>query len=538
MPAEFQFTLGDMFDDSDDAILAEMSRGRDVAAGPLKTTRSMNGNAGNLSILSMNQILMGYPLYNSREDALSLQEAAVAHMLTGSAAAPEVDMNTANFKGELLIPDDIFAAAKALKPKLQARRRAANANATGGAYGNGAISVANAPYPILAPNAAMPYNPNAKVGIPTENGMIMPAMGVPDEVFTHVAMQNTIQDPNSLAHVALFMQLLANQEGDPYNNTSGSARGITTDPNPGSFDCSGYVAWATQQLHLGSGGERLNPGLDIFTSFAVSGPQFQVCQSRETIIDIELAKMTKGALIWPERPEGHIGVSFGDGVTTLEATGTNVGRYNWTYQGGVWAWRYGALNPFINYRVFVPYDKSSPQRNIYGGAAGTEFEFQDFTGAASSAPPGENWGNFARDLLKGLNAPTSEANVGSLLIWFLAEQPPNRPNQNFNPLNIQISDDYQLRYGNYAAGVEAVRHELARDGYYNQVREAMQTNAGHVAVLTAIANSPWAYSRYDPEYRAGQGYPGDPARGAAKLIGWFSTELVNRREELENGRLS
>lgn len=535
MPADFRFTLSDMLEDGDDVVLAEMAKGRDASLGPLKTTRSMNGTAGNLSIMSMSQILMGYPLYNSREEALSLQESAVAHLLTGSAASPEVDMNTANFKGELLVPDDILAATKALKPKLQALRKTARTSTTTGAYGNSVIQVANAPYPILSPSEAMPYSVNAKVGIPTENGMIMPAAGVPDEVFTHQAMQGTIQDPNSLAHVALFMQLLANQEGDPYNRDTQQSRGITLDPNPGSFDCSGYIAWATQQLHLGAGGEAVNPGINIFTSFAVSGTQFGVCQSRETLIDIELAKMTKGALIWPSEPGEHIGVSCGDGVSVLEATGTYVGRYNWTYQGGSWAWRLGALNPFVNYRVFVPYDKSRGPQTLYGGL---DYAFGDGGGDAGAAPLGQNWGSFARDLLKGLNAPTSEDNVGSLLIWFLAEQPPNKPNQNFNPLNIQIRDDYQLRYGDYAAGVEAVRHELARDGYYNQLREALQANAGHVAILTAIASSPWAYSRYDPEYKAGQGFPGDSSRGAARLISWFNTELQSRRDELENGRLA
>lgn len=538
MPAEFQFTLDDMFDDGDGPILAEMAKGRSGGLGPLKTTRSMEGTAGNLSILSMNQVLMGYPLYNSKEDALSMQEAAMAHLLTGSAASPEVDMNTANYKGELLVPDDIMSAAKALKPKIQAKRKTStNSNNTGG-YGNEAILVANAPYPIMPPSAVMPYNAEAKVGIPTEFGMIMPAAGVPDDVFTHKAMQGTIQDPNSLAHVALFVQLLANQEGDPYNNTGQEVRGITLDPNPGSFDCSGYIAWATQQLHLGAGGERLNPGIDIFTGFSLSRmTQLKVCQQREVMIDIEMAKRTKGALIWPDGnapdPYGHIGVSCGDGINVLEATGNYVGRHDWGYQGGSWAWRVGALNPFINYRVFVPYDTSKGP-NPNATTQKTPIQTQN----AGDLAPGENWGNFSRELLKKLNAPVSRENVDTLLIWFLAEQPPNQPNGRYNPLNIQLNDSYQYTYGGFAAGVEAVRNELAKDGPFNPVREGLQNNSGHVVILTAIANTPWAYSRYDPEYKNNQGYPGNPARGAAKLIGWFASELPGRREELENGRLA
>jgi len=113
------------------------------------------------------------------------------------------------------------------------------------------------------------------------------------------------------------------------------------------------------------------------------------------------------------------------------------------------------------------------------------------------------WGDFANALCAALGAPTSTDNIDALLAWFLGEQPPDQPNAAFNPLNIQAGDfahngtsgSGQYNFASFADGVVQTAAFL-QQGFYTGIVAALVGNAGCVAVLTAVEQSPWAEGHY------------------------------------------
>lgn len=379
MASDFRFSLEDLLAEDDDAITREMHR---YQKNPMKTTRSINGDGGRLSVLSMGEIMMGKPLYNDQEEVLSIQELAMTHLLAGGIADinanEEGTLNIDGFQGSLLVPKDILYYANKFRDTH--RKKKTSASAGGGRGGGGEA-----------------YD------------------GVPADVAASAAFAAT--DPTGPV-VSKWVNLLLAQEGDSYNNTGQVVRGITDDPNPSSFDCSGLLWWATNQLI---------PGTDFGTW---TGPQWQYCVNRGTVLDnIDMAKRTRGAIIWPingERAgnEGHTGVSLGDG-TVMESSSGGTRRNDWGYQGGQYAWAKGALHPQMSYsKITAP-----------GGTANLSIVGQTVTGAGVETFSGQNGPVEARIrwaiiFLKALLGSATSNNIVSMVAWQHGEN----TNAQYNPL--------------------------------------------------------------------------------------------------------
>lgn len=93
--------------------------------------------------------------------------------------------------------------------------------------------------------------------------------------------------------------------------------------SPSGFDCSGLVEWTGQQL-----------GVAIPRT---SGEQYEMCRKAGTLISIDKAEHTKGALLF-EGVSGsqHVVISLGDG-RTIEARGTAYGTGSFSAIGRPWS---------------------------------------------------------------------------------------------------------------------------------------------------------------------------------------------------------
>lgn len=367
MPADFRFTLDDLKAGGDDVIIRELNRGRPVGAKPLKTTQSLSRDPGRLSVFNMSQILMGKPMYNSSEDVLNVQELALTHLAAGGIAdidgsGKAEDVDQPDFKYKLLIPPDILAEAEEIRKRY---RKIKKGTAGGGGTAGEAFD------------------------------------GVPEDVANSAAYQNTASaDPNA-PHVKRWVNLMLGSAGDDYNNTGQEVRGITDNVDPTSFDCSGLLWWATNQCI---------PGTDFGT---VSWTQWNYCVERGTVLDnVDMAKRTFGAIIWPSDHNVHVGVSLGDG-TVIESTkggaqtasGNGVWRRDWGYQSS-YTWAKGALHPLLSYaKIKAPSGggSGSGEGGTGGGTAGNPVE-----GDSTEA---QIW-NFL--VGKGLSAMAAAAVMGTL----------------------------------------------------------------------------------------------------------------------------
>lgn len=118
-----------------------------------------------------------------------------------------------------------------------------------------------------------------------------------------------------------FVTVCLRQTGDAY--VWGAGRDIN-DPNPDSFDCSGLVYWGCAQVGVTIG--------------SWSGAQYEDCARAGTLISIEEAARTRGALLF-EGYHGadHVVVSLGDGQHTIEARGTAYGVVKGPIAGRPWS---------------------------------------------------------------------------------------------------------------------------------------------------------------------------------------------------------
>ena len=126
-----------------------------------------------------------------------------------------------------------------------------------------------------------------------------------------------------MVDVEQVVQLALAQQGDRY---VANAEASITDPNPTAFDCSELVEWAC-------GRAGVQP-----TMPDGSWIQQRWCKSNGTILTVEQAIATRGALLFKHRdeagnpvdpgptcpPKAHVAISLGDGHT-IEAMGRDYG---------------------------------------------------------------------------------------------------------------------------------------------------------------------------------------------------------------------
>jgi cell wall-associated NlpC family hydrolase len=139
-----------------------------------------------------------------------------------------------------------------------------------------------------------------------------------------------------------FVQKCMAQEGDDYVF---GAETDPDDPDPDTFDCSELVEWACARLEV-------DPPMP-------DGARFQArhCQRHGTLIPVELAIQTRGALLFsfkggdPLRGQvptsAHVAVSLGDG-NTIEARGSKYGVNIFDAREGR-AWTHAGLVPGLDY---------------------------------------------------------------------------------------------------------------------------------------------------------------------------------------------
>jgi cell wall-associated NlpC family hydrolase len=109
------------------------------------------------------------------------------------------------------------------------------------------------------------------------------------------------------------------------------------DPDPEAFDCSEMEEWACWQLKVKP---RFPDG---------SANQLDFCRKHDTLISIEEAISTPGALLFYQTStHHHVATSQGNGKT-IEARGKDYGVGQWTaYDRG---WTHAALIPGVTYEV-------------------------------------------------------------------------------------------------------------------------------------------------------------------------------------------
>jgi cell wall-associated NlpC family hydrolase len=136
-----------------------------------------------------------------------------------------------------------------------------------------------------------------------------------------------------------FLDVALAQEGKPYVYAATAA---TSDPDPDAFDCSELTKWAAARA-----------GLTI-----PDGATAQYLHARDhgTTMSVEEALRTPGALLFhfshePRDlsdipPDGHVAISVGDGVHTIEARGRKYGT-------GVFD-ATGSRAPWFNFAAKIP----------------------------------------------------------------------------------------------------------------------------------------------------------------------------------------
>lgn len=142
-----------------------------------------------------------------------------------------------------------------------------------------------------------------------------------------------------------------------------------------------------------------------------------------------------------------------------------------------------------------------------------------------------SWLDFANALLAKLGAPATQNNRSVILAWMAGEQPPNSPNAQFNPLNIQAhgypgeggitgtSGSGQFNFADFNTGVTQTANFLSQSRY-----------AGVVASLRANATAPWTLNAIQGSGWAASGYGG-------RLTGLLSSVLGNF-SQYANGKIA
>src|SRR5215218_10087693 len=145
--------------------------------------------------------------------------------------------------------------------------------------------------------------------------------------------------------VETVVALAVAQQGDRYVS---NAQNDPSNPNPTEFDCSELVRWSCARAGV-------NPAMPDG-----SWIQQRFCASNGTLISVDQALATRGALLFNHRddngnavdpgptcpPKAHVAISLGDG-TTIEAMGTKYGVLVTSARNR--SWTAGGLIPGCTY---------------------------------------------------------------------------------------------------------------------------------------------------------------------------------------------
>lgn len=138
-------------------------------------------------------------------------------------------------------------------------------------------------------------------------------------------------------------------------------------------------------------------------------------------------------------------------------------------------------------------------QNIVSGLSGGALQPTDQTTTTTTTgaqqPSAGSTGNFARDLLAGIGAPITEANIRAIEAWVRAE---GMDAENNNPLattwqvdGARVLNSHGVKaYSSYAQGLDATIKTLT-NGLYGNIIQALMSGSDPMAVANAIESSPW-----------------------------------------------
>lgn len=127
-----------------------------------------------------------------------------------------------------------------------------------------------------------------------------------------------------------FVNICLRQAGDRYSH----AEVNLADTNPSAFDCSELVQWAAHQT-----GVYMPDGSWIQQAY---------CKRKGTMISVDRALATRGALLWWGDPAHHVAVSLGGHRGTIEASDYEYGVRTWSTQRS-FSWTNAGLVPGMKY---------------------------------------------------------------------------------------------------------------------------------------------------------------------------------------------
>jgi cell wall-associated NlpC family hydrolase len=158
-----------------------------------------------------------------------------------------------------------------------------------------------------------------------------------------------------MVYASDFVALLMKQAGDRYDY---SVTAADTDPNPTVFDCAELVRWGCARLGVVP---RMPDGSWI---------QAQHCERHGTLVDVDTATRTHGALLFyfkgnwraSKRPaSAHVAVSLGTG-STIEARNPSLGVGVFPVKGRPWT--LGGRVPGLRYTQPPPAPRSDQARGL------------------------------------------------------------------------------------------------------------------------------------------------------------------------------
>lgn len=170
-----------------------------------------------------------------------------------------------------------------------------------------------------------------------EDGNMIPSVSFASAQFLRKVSDTIVEPVTKPASLVItgkkVVTLAMTQKGDPY--IFGFEVDLK-DPNPRAFDCSELTQWVCAQLGV----------VPVLPDGARN--QFLHCQKYHTLITIEQAVKTVGALLFRISDDGdHVVISRGDG-STIEAKGKDYGVGTWAATGR--GFNHAALIPGVQYQ--------------------------------------------------------------------------------------------------------------------------------------------------------------------------------------------
>lgn len=176
----------------------------------------------------------------------------------------------------------------------------------------------------------------SSIGSNPLGGLASATLGSGSQTTTTVQPGQAVQIPNGTGTAGSFLKIAMSQAGKQYIY---GADPSATQANPGAFDCEGLTRWAAARM-----------GINIPAGATF---QYRFLQQRGTTMDVQQALHTPGALLFhfgsnPDQgvpPDGHVGISVGDGIHVMQAKGHAYGT-NVFPDGGYF--NYAGMVPGLN----------------------------------------------------------------------------------------------------------------------------------------------------------------------------------------------